>query len=366
METEINASELRDRLDRGEAIAIYDVRRGSDREWTIPGAHPLDIHDRLWANDTHALDGFAAPGNQAVVFVCGRGNTSMLAASQARARGIAATSLFGGMKAWSAQWNTATVRASGVHAEVIQVRRTGKGCLSYLIGSQGAAAVIDPSVAPQVYLDLATQRGWTITQVIDTHVHADHVSRARSLAEQAGAAVRLPQQNRVRFPFQPVNAGETLAAGDASLELISTPGHTLESACFLLDCRVLFTGDTLFLTTVGRPDLAAKADEETRGRARLLYASLKRLEKLPGETTVLPGHTGQSVPFDHTPVASSLADVRRHAELLVLDEQQFVEAVVAHLPPPPANHFKIVQLNEAGTFPVDVADLEVGGNRCAV
>jgi glyoxylase-like metal-dependent hydrolase (beta-lactamase superfamily II) len=290
----------------------------------------------------------------------------MLAVDQARARGIAATSLFGGMKAWGVQWNTAPVHATGLHAEVVQVRRTGKGCLSYVIASKGAAAIIDPSVEPQVYVDIAAQRGWTITHVIDTHVHADHVSRARSLAEQTGVAVRLPEQGRVTFPFQPVKPGETLTVGDASLELISTPGHTFESACFLLDCRVLFTGDTLFLTTVGRPDLAAKADEETRGRARLLYASLRRLGKLPGGTVVLPGHTGQSVPFDRTPVASTLAEVQRCAELLALDEEQFVDAVVAHLPPPPANHLKIVQLNDAGIFPVDVADLEVGGNRCAI
>ena len=81
-EPDITASELRDALDRGEKLAIYDVRRSTDREWTIPGAIPLDIHDRLWANDSSALADFHPPAGKKVVFVCGRGNTSLLAANQ--------------------------------------------------------------------------------------------------------------------------------------------------------------------------------------------------------------------------------------------------------------------------------------------
>src|SRR5437870_3192563 len=287
-EPDITASELRDALDRGEKLAIYDVRRSTDREWTIPGAIPLDIHDRLWANDSSALADFHPPAGKKVVFVCGRGNTSLLAANQARATGIPAASLFGGMKAWSAQWNAAPVTASHIHGDVIQVRRTGKGCLSYVIGSQGVAAVIDASVDPEVYRDIAKQHGWKITQVIDTHVHADHVSRARSLAEGVGAEVRLPDQQRVRYSFHPLREGDTLGVGTAALEVLATPGHTFESISLLLDCRVLFTGDTLFLTTVGRPDLAAKVDDETRKRAGLLHASLQRLLRLPPDTLVLP------------------------------------------------------------------------------
>jgi len=365
-EQDITASQLRDALDRGEKFAIYDVRRSQDREWNIPGAVPLDIHDQLWANDATALSDFDPPKGRKVVFVCGRGNTSLLAASQARAAGIPAVSLFGGMKAWSPQWNAAPVKASHLHGDVIQVRRTGKGCLSYLIGSQGVAAVIDASVDPEIYLDIARQHGWKITSVIDTHVHADHVSRVRPLAERAGAQVRLPDQQRVRYPFQPLRDGDTLSVGSAALDVLATPGHTFESISLLLDCRVLFTGDTLFLTTVGRPDLSAKVDDETRERATLLHASLERLLKLPPDTLVLPGHTSQPVAFDGKPLVSTLGEVRAHAALLALGEKEFVDAVLDRIPAAPANHLKIVQLNEAGSFPVDVMDLEVGGNRCAV
>src|SRR6185436_9649051 len=301
--------------------------------------------DLLWANDPKALEGLHPPDDQPVVFVCGRGNTSMLAANMAREHGIRAQSLHGGMKAWSAQWNLAELAAPGIHAEVIQVRRTGKGCLSYIEGSGRVAVVIDPAVDPGVYLEQCRDRGWKITSVIDTHVHADHVSRARALAQKAGAEVLLPAQQRVKYPFRPLADKQTLKVGESSLEVFATPGHTFESACLLLDCKILFTGDTLFLDTVGRPDLAAKADKETRERAQLLYASLQRILKLPKETLVLPGHASRPIPFDHQALTATLGEVRSRARLLDLPEKEFIDAVLANIPQPPANHLKIVTIN---------------------
>ena len=101
-------------------------------------------------------------------------------------------------------------------------------------------------------------------------------SRSRALAEQTGATLHLPQQDRVSFSFAPIGDGDTLAIGSARLVALRTPGHTLESTCYLLDEQALFTGDTLFLAGVGRPDLEAEP-EQARGRApHALYASLQR------------------------------------------------------------------------------------------
>jgi len=132
-----------------------------------------------------------------VVTVCGMGRTSAIATQQLRDRGYQAFTLIGGMKAWSPAWNSAEVNLNSGSVRVIQLRRTGKGCLSYLIGSQDQAAVIDASVAPEVYLDLASRAGWKITDVLDTHVHADHLSRSRQLAELCRATLRLAEQRRV-------------------------------------------------------------------------------------------------------------------------------------------------------------------------
>ena len=325
----------------------------------------LDVHDALWANDPRALADFTPPDGP-LVLVCGRGNTSMLAMTQLRARGIAAMSLHGGMRAWSLAWNVAPVPARGFEAEILQVRRTGKGCLSYLIGSRGTAAVIDPSVDPNVYVDLAAARGWKIALALDTHIHADHLSRARQLGELAGATVYLPDQRRVTFPFTAAKDGDVLTRGGVTLAVLATPGHTFESVCYLLEGKVLFTGDTIFLTGVGRPDLAAKADEETRKRARLLFASLQSIRQLPPDTLVLPGHSGTPTPFDGKALVSTLAETAGRAELLQLSEEKFVEGILARIPAPPANHLEIVRLNEQGTLPPDVAGLEEGANRCAV
>ena len=366
-QAEVTVDELRRLLERGEPVTVLDVRAAQDRaEWWIPGSIHEDVHDALWAKDPHALADFNPPLNGPVVTVCGRGQTSTLAMKRLRDRGIPSASLHGGMQAWSLAWNIAAVAVPGTSAQVVQVRRTGKGCLSYIVGSKGKAAVIDPSLDPRVYVDLAGQRGWKITAVLDTHVHADHLSRARPLTEMTAARLYLPDQRRVSFPFTALKDGETLSVGDATLETLSTPGHTFESACYLLDGRAAFTGDTLFLSTIGRPDLAARADAETRERARLLYASLQRLKSLPPETVVLPGHTGEPVPFDGKPLSGRLADAWAQAELLQLPETEFIDAILARVPAPPGNHLEIVRLNEDGRFPNDPSTLEAGANRCAV
>lgn len=198
-------------------------------------------------------------------------------------------------------------------------------------------------------------------------MHADHVSRGRLLAERTGATRHLPPQDRVSYEYnRPIRDGEVLDIGRARLEALHTPGHTLESTSYLLDGQVLFTGDTRFLAGVGRPDLETDADG-ARKRARLLYASLQRLVSLPDETLVLPGHTGEPVPFDEEPVAAGLAEVRTQAELLGVSENEFVETLLARIPPTPPNHEHIVELNEAGRMPAgDPIELEAGANRCAV
>ncbi len=366
-QTTINVETLRELLEQGQPVTVLDIRRAEDRaEWAIPGSLHVPAYDALKANDANALAGVHLPADRPVVTICGAGVTSLIAAEQLRARGLEAISLAGGMKAWSLAWNSAEVPVQGSQARVIQVRRTGKGCLSYLIGSQGSAAVIDAALEPEIYLDLAHRYGWSITTVLDTHIHADHLSRARRLAEQSGARLYLPDQERATFSFSPLRDGAVLNIGAARLVALHTPGHTLESTSYLLDGQALFTGDTLFLAGVGRPDLEANPTE-ARQRAHLLYRSLQRLLTLAPETLILPGHTSEPIAFDGQPVAASLAQVQERVALLAVPEDAFVESLLARIPPTPPNHRQIVTLNESGTmFEGDPTDLEAGANRCAV
>ena len=362
----IKMESLRDMLAQERPLTILDVRPTEEwAEWRIPGSVHVDAYTALKAGDPDALADVDLPTNQPVVTICGAGITSLTAARQLREKGYQAHSLAGGMKAWSLAWNSADVPLPASQVRVIQLRRTGKGCLSYLIGSSDEALVIDASLPPDVYVALAEQHGWRITQVIDTHIHADHLSRSRLLAEMTGATLYLPQNGRAAR-FTPVQDGDVLAVGDGRLQILETPGHTEESAAYLLDEQALFSGDTLFLDGVGRPDLEAKPEEAQR-RARTLYRSLQQLQQLPGDVLILPGHTSEPVPFDGAPLVATLQAVQTRVSRLQLTETEFVNWILAHLPPTPPNHSHIVSLNEAGSWPAgDVTDLEAGANRCAV
>jgi glyoxylase-like metal-dependent hydrolase (beta-lactamase superfamily II) len=363
----VDVDELRAMLDEHAPVTVLDIRKTEDRtEWAIPGSLHIDAYEALKAGDPDALANAAIPTDAPVITICGAGKVSLTAMEQLRARGYDARSLAGGMKAWSLAWNSAVVPLPGSAATIIQVRRTGKGCLSYLIGNGGEAAVIDAALPPAVYLRLAAERGWTITHVLDTHVHADHLSRARLLADATGATLHLPAQDRVTYPFTPIHDGNVVTIGASQLRAVHTPGHTLESTSYHLDDTALFTGDTLFLAGVGRPDLEA-SPEQARQRARLLHASLAGLTALPPETVILPGHTSTPAPFDGQPIASTLAAVKERVAMLGLGEVAFLETILARIPPTPPNHAQIVALNEAGTMPEgDPTDLEAGANRCAV
>ena len=250
-----------------------------------------------------------------------------------------------------------------------QILNEEAGCLSYLIGcgQVGQAAVVDPARdRVDEYVALARRKGLAITEIVDTHVHADHVSGNQALAEKTGARILLHPAAEAAFRASPIEDGQEIVVGNVGLRVLHTPGHTPESSCFLLDERALFTGDTVFLGAVGRPDLEATTDE-ARGRAHHLYRSLSRLLELPETTLILPAHTSTPVAFDSRPLVAPLGAVREQTALLNVGESEFVQTVLARLPPTPPNHHRIVALNEAGTLPPgDPTELEAGANRCAV
>src|SRR5436309_13923104 len=159
----ISTEALRELLEQGAPVTVLDVRPLAEHaEWAIPGSVHVDAYDALRRGDPTALADFHPTNGGRVVTVCAAGKTSMLAAERLRARGLDAVSLEGGMRAWSLAWNTAECPCRGSAAGIVQLRRTGKGCLSYLIGSNSAAAVIDPSLDPQVYQRVADTHGWHI------------------------------------------------------------------------------------------------------------------------------------------------------------------------------------------------------------
>jgi glyoxylase-like metal-dependent hydrolase (beta-lactamase superfamily II) len=368
MAKQIEAETLRDWLDAQQPVTVLDIRNDEDHaQWSIPGSMHLNVYEAVRAGQPGALADANLPVDRPIVTICNLGRVSQTAAEMLADRGFDARSLAGGMKAWSLAWNAANVPLPDPSScRVIQVRRTGKGCLSYIVGSAGEAAVIDPSVSPDVYLELASRHGWSIRYVLETHVHADHLSRARELVRQTGATLVLPTQQRVRFAFRALTDGERIPLGGAALTAISTPGHTNESTSYFLNETAVFTGDTLFTNGVGRPDLHADP-EAARQRAGALFASLTRLRALRPHTVVLPAHASEPIAFDGRAVQAQMADVETWLSEWLASEDAFVERVTSKLPPTPPNFARIVDLNEAGEFPTgDPTDLEAGANRCAV
>ncbi len=362
---QLDTETLRQWLEDGQPVTVLDIRSPEDRaQWSIPGSMHVNAYDMLKSGNPNALAGVELPKERPVVTICNAGKVSQVAAQQLQGRGIEALPLAGGMKSWSLAWNTAELDLGA--AAVLQVRRTSKGCLSHMIASASEAVVIDASVDPSVYQHLAAQRGWVIRYVLDTHVHADHLSRSRTLAEAAGATLLLPAQNRVRFPFVSVEDGHAVEFGSSQLRALRAPGHTMESTCYHLDEKALFTGDTLFLSGVGRPDLHASADE-SRERALVLYRSLQRILTLSRDTLIFPGHASEPPAFDRKPICGPLSEVAARIHGWLGSEEDLAGALLNRIPPTPPHDVRIVELNEAGTMPDgDPTDLEAGANRCAV
>jgi glyoxylase-like metal-dependent hydrolase (beta-lactamase superfamily II) len=365
MDQPIDVRTLRQWLEEKRPVTVLDVRLNEDREqWSIPGSIHINAYEALKAGQRDLFSNVPLPVGVPVVTVCNRGVVSEIAAKQLVERGVPAVSLRGGMQAWSLAWNIAEMNLSEIR--VIQVRRTGKGCLSYLLCSGDEAIVIDASLEPELYVGWAGQQGVRIRYVLDTHIHADHLSRSKRLAEAVGAELWLPEQDRVHFPHHVLKDGRELTFGDSVLKAIHTPGHTGESTCYFVEHQALFTGDTLFLSGVGRPDLHADSTQACE-RAGQLYHSLKKILALEPSVHIFPGHTSAPVAFNDDVLTARLGDIAPRLHEWLLSEEGFKERIISRIPPTPPNYTRITELNETGESPdVDITELEAGANRCAV
>lgn len=234
-----------------------------------------------------------------------------------------------------------------------QVLHEQRSCASYLIGcpTLGVAAVVDPQGEIARYVSEAKGHGLAITDVIDTHVHADHPSAARELAESVGATLRLGEGADVGFSFEPLSEGEVVEVGNRHMKVIHTPGHTPEHICLLVDDWFVLTGDTLFVGDVGRVDLALSEidEDELKARAETLHASLQRLLELPDHTEIYPGHFAGSTcgrGMDGKTI-STIGRERRTSEVLGLDLEGFVDYQVSSAPPLPEDFDRIKRANLA-------------------
>lgn len=362
---QIDTNTLRTWLETGKEVSVLDIRPIQERtEWFIPGSIYFNAYDKLKANNPDALRGLYLDKTVPVVTICAGGKTAMIAAEMLQKQGFEAYSLQGGMKGWSLSWNTAKI--SFPDFEIIQFRRTGKGCLSYMVTSNHEAIVIDASLSIEAYQSILKKENLKLKHVIETHIHADHLSRSKQLAESNNATLNLPVPNKVNFDFVPVDGNTIFKIGNISIKVIQTPGHTLESTSYLISEKALLTGDTLFINGVGRPDLKANQDEAIQ-KSKMLYQSLQKLLEMDENIIILPAHTSQPVDFDNIPIQTTIGSVKKSVPMLQLSEADFIDTIQQRIPPTPANYLTIVERNITGNFSdINPIDLEAGANRCAV
>jgi glyoxylase-like metal-dependent hydrolase (beta-lactamase superfamily II) len=234
-----------------------------------------------------------------------------------------------------------------------QFLHTDPVALSYLFGCGGKAsgAVVDPVGEVSRYVEAAAQTGMRILYVIDTHIHADHVSTGRTLAETAGAEYVLFHEAQVAAPFRGVRDGDILELGNVTIEVMHTPGHTPEHISLLVRDRTrsdepwfALTGHTLMVGDMGRTELAANAEEG----ARLLFRSAARLKSLPDHVEVLPGAYSGSVcgkSLSGKPTSTIGFEKRNNKAFRIDDEQAFVARMTSDIPPAPPRAAELRALN---------------------
>ncbi|HEY0593415.1 MAG TPA: MBL fold metallo-hydrolase [Thermoanaerobaculia bacterium] len=373
MSTSITVGELLSKIDTGERFLLLDVRNDEEYErWKVEGRNPVDTLHRPYFDyieDEALLD--QVPRDRGPIYaICAKGDSSDLIADMLRERGFDASNVAGGMLAYGEYLAPIRVPLQDDEAarfEIWQMNRRGKGCLSYVIRSGGDAVVVDPSRNIGEYESFVEKLGAKIVDVFDTHVHADHISGGPELAPRHQARYLVAGRQGVA----PARDGEQIRLGGpagvtVTLGVLATPGHTPGSMSFLVGTRHLLTGDTLFVDSVGRPDLGGHVVEW----GKMLFHTLRdRLSVLPDDLVILPAHYASVAEIDAAGVVRGrLGDLRRTVpELQIRSEAEFVEAMKKALKTPPEVYEKIIKVN-LGEQTVDAemaSEWELGKNQCA-
>lgn len=357
-----------------EEIFILDVRNETDFiDWKVEGDSVEIINipyfDLLDGVDD-ALD--KIPNGKKLLVVCAKEGSSKFVAEQIIEAGRSNVHyLEGGMKSWSEHLEPVKIGELKDGGSLYQFVRIGKGCLSYMVVSGREAAVIDTLRMTEVFEQFAREQGAQIKHTLDTHLHADHISGGRKLAEQTGATYWLPPKDatEVTFNYEELEEGRDITAGSTTIRIqpIYSPGHTIGSTSFIVDDQYLLTGDILFIESIGRPDLAGLAEDWVGDLRDTLY---KRYTELSQDLIVLPAHFGKVTELgEDGRVMAKLSDLyQKNPGLNIREEDEFRRTVTENLPPQPNAYQEIRQTNMGKITPDEdeQREMEIGPNRCAV
>ena len=376
--SEMTAEELVRRIEGGEEVHILDVRAPFrlengridivPEEWfhNIPGSEVLEQED---------LTQIGFPRDVPIAVVCGHGNDSRVVADHLNARGFHCRSLAGGIVAWMGLTVPRELDPPPDCDHLIQFDRIGKGALGYVVISDGEALIIDPPRYTATFLDTIRGFGARAIGVADTHAHADYISGGPGLASELGVPYYLHPKDAVypydgtpgKVEFEAAEEARIIRVGRAEVRIVHTPGHTEGSVCYLLGDQMVFTGDFMFVKSVGRPDLGGKTEEWTQ----VLWSSLERVRKQwPHRIRIYPAHYSSISErnTDHT-VGLAFGKLRlSNSSLAIDDRERFSEWVLSKTGSFPDAYRRIKGINVGLESPseADMDELDAGRNQCAL
>jgi len=369
----MTASKIAKKVVDKESFFILDVRNSDAFEdWKIEGKNIQYLNIPYF----DLLDGVEEimdqlPENQDIVVVCAKEGSSVMVAEMIAEERPDVYYLAGGMKMWSEHLEPVKISDLKDGGELYQFVRIGKGCLSYMVVSNGEAAIIDATRMTDVFINFAEKLNVTIKHALDTHLHADHISGGKEIADQVGGTYWLPPKDAedVLFSYEALEEGKVITIGQTTIDIlpIYSPGHTIGSTSFIVDGKYLLSGDILFIDSIGRPDLAGLAEDWVGDLRETLY---KRYKELSKDLIVLPAHFMiiEELNEDGS-VSEELGTLfRENHGLNIYSEAEFRKLVTENLPSQPNAYQEIRKVNMGQINPDEDTrrEMEIGPNRCAV
>ena len=371
MARSITPAELYAEIDEGRCPYILDVRNQDEyATWQIEGTRAVPMKNvPIWVA-VEESENLARELPENTVVVCAHGNGSGLLIDVLKEEGCEVRTLEGGTAAWAELLVPRPIDGLPEGMVGYQIARPAKACLSYLIGAPGhGCIVVDPARFPQTYLDLAAQHDMTISHVVDTHIHADHISGGPAMAADLGVPYHVPVEDSgpaTPFANEPLADGTVIDLGAATLEAlaIKMPGHTPGSTCVHIPGHLILTGDTVFVRGLGRPDLTGKASELA---TELFHTIHGRLAPLDRATKVLPAHWTLMEEIDERGMVETTLGAVFEADIMTVEDmERFIEEIVSTLPAAPDFYdtIRLVNAGQAATAE-EIQTLEIGKNQCA-
>lgn len=317
---------------------------------------PEELHNKL-------------PTNQEIIVVCTKGESSKMIANKLDNKDYDATVLENGTNGWAKVYQRRKIPTDS-NLLVYQYERPSSGCLSYLLISNDEAVVIDPlKQYTDTYIQDAKDNNANIEYIIDTHIHADHISGFNLLSDETGATKVMYENSNergVQHSFNSVKHKDSIDFGSETIKVLNTPGHTTDMTSYHVN-NMLFTGDSLFLNSLARPDLENM--DEIKDMAQDLYRSMNDILQLPDETIIAPGHKFTNHPTQslNATFTDHLHKIDERIGLSEYNKKHFVDEIISDIPPRPSNYSTIISINKGqkNASESEEYELELGPNNCS-